>query len=117
MNMYESLDKVFEFMLKGVEEMIALNDIACFLEEVLEHRPELNSKVESKTKFLKDSLESGSLTQAQYDEETQYINNFISEIGSLVDSLSGDMSIGKGNNTPSVDTELWLGRIKAFLES
>lgn len=113
MNMYESLDK----MLKGVEEMIALNDIACFLEEVIEFRPLLNSKVESKTKFLKDSLENGSIKEAQYDEETQYINNFVSEIGSLVDSLSGDMSIGKGNVIPSIDTELWLGKIKQFLES
>lgn len=39
------------------------------------------------------------------------------DIMTFVDSLSGDMSIGKGNNIPSVDTELWLGRIKAFLES
>jgi hypothetical protein len=112
-----TLDKLKDFMLNGVEEMIALNDIACFLEEVLEYKPELNSKVESKTKFLKDSLEDGSLPQAQYDEELQHINNFISEIGSLVDSLSGDMSVGKGNVIPTVDTELWLGRIKQFLES
>lgn len=113
----ETLDELKDFMLNKVEEMIALNDITCFLEEVLEYRPELNSKVESKTKFLKDSLEDGSISQAQYDEETQHINNFTKEIGSIVDSLSGDMSVGKRNVIPTVDTESWLGRIKQFLES
>lgn len=41
----------------------------------------------------------------------------VHETGSIVDSLSGDMSIGKGNVIPTVDTELWLGRIKAFVGS
>ena len=117
MNICESFDKLTDIMLGELEKMGAVNNIAYFLEEVMEYQPLINSKIQSKVAFLKESLEDKCLTEEQYNEEIQHINNFTKEIGSIVDSLSGDMSVGKGNVIPTVDTELWLGRIKAFVGS
>jgi hypothetical protein len=100
-----------------------INNVACFYEKVMEYKPLLNSKIQSKEAFLKESLEDGSLTQEQYNKEIQPINNFTSEIGTLVDFLSDGIGVGTGidigqeNPISTIDTELWLGRIKQFLES